>query len=234
MTDTEKKENKNKRTEYAKKYRLENKEKLKEKRKIYYIKNKDKIKEYSINNKEKKKDYSKLYFENNKEKLKEKAKKYRENNSKEIKKKKKELYQINKTKIIEKNKEWYKNNKEQRNKYRNNKKQTDPLFKLRCNISSLILLSIKKQGYTKNSKSYQILGCTFEEFKNHLERQFTNGMNWENQGEWHLDHIYPVSLAKDEQELIRLNHYTNFQPMWAIENIIKSNKVIPNTQIKLI
>ena len=59
-------------------------------------------------------------------------------------------------------------------------------------------------------------------------------MNWENQGEWHLDHIYPVSLAKDEQELIKLNHYTNFQPLWAADNLLKGNKVIANTQIKLV
>jgi hypothetical protein len=59
-------------------------------------------------------------------------------------------------------------------------------------------------------------------------------MNWDNRKDWHLDHIYPVSLAKDEQELIKLNHYTNFQPLWAIENMSKGNKIIVNNQIKLI
>ena len=51
-------------------------------------------------------------------------------------------------------------------------------------------------------------------------------MNWENAGKWHLDHIYPVSLAKDEEELLKLNHYTNFQPLWAVDNIKKGNKII--------
>ena len=59
-------------------------------------------------------------------------------------------------------------------------------------------------------------------------------MNWDNLGEWHLDHIYPVSLSKDEEELIKLNHYTNFQPLWAIDNMIKGNKIIDNKQLKLI
>jgi hypothetical protein len=59
-------------------------------------------------------------------------------------------------------------------------------------------------------------------------------MTWENQGQWHLDHIYPISLAKNEQEVIKLNHYTNFQPLWAKDNLTKHNKIIPNTQIKLI
>jgi len=51
-------------------------------------------------------------------------------------------------------------------------------------------------------------------------------MTWENQGLWHMDHIYPVSRATDEEHLIKLNHYTNFQPLWAEDNIKKSNKII--------
>ena len=59
----------------------------------------------------------------------------------------------------------------------------------------------------------------------HLEGLFMEGMSWENQGEWHLDHIIPVSIATSEEEIIKLNHYTNFQPLWAEDNIIKSNKL---------
>ena len=81
-------------------------------------------------------------------------------------------------------------------------------------------------SYHKNSKTKEILGCSFEKFKVHLEKQFKDDMSWENQGKWHLDHIYPVSLAKDEEELIKLNHYTNFQPLWAFDNISKGNKII--------
>jgi hypothetical protein len=90
----------------------------------------------------------------------------------------------------------------------------------------LILSSIKRRGYSKNSRTHQILGCSFEDFKLHIEKQFTKNMNWENRGQWHFDHIYPVSLAKDEEELIKLNHYTNFQPLWAIDNLKKGNKII--------
>ena len=179
-----------------KKYREKNKEKLKEKRKEYREKNKEKIKKKA-----------KVYRENNKEKLIQ----YRQNN---------------KEKLNEYHKEWFQNNKEKINEYYKIKKQANSLFKLRCNIASLICSCFKKQGYTKQSKTYKILGCTYEEFKIHLENQFTDGMTWENQGEWHLDHIYPVSLAKDEEELIKLNHYTNFQPLWAEDNLKKSNKII--------
>jgi len=110
--------------------------------------------------------------------------------------------------------------------YRKERRKTDSLFKLRDNISSLILISIKNNGYKKNTKTESLLGCSFEEFKIHLQKQFTEGMSWENQGQWHMDHIYPVSLAKNEEHLIKLNHYTNFQPLWAIDNIKKGNKII--------
>jgi len=165
--------------------------------------------------KEYQKEYQKEYRLNNKDKSKEYQKEYYLNNKDNIKEYKKEYFQKNKDKSIEYQKE-----------YNKNRRKGDYLFKLRGNISCLIGASIRNQGYTKRSKTYKILGCTFEEFKEHLEKQFTKGMTWENQGEWHLDHIYPVSLAKDEKHLIELNHYTNFQPLWAIDNIIKGNKIL--------
>ena len=136
---------------------------------------------------------------------------------------------------------YYKNNKEKilqyerdcRNEYNKKRKLVDPLFKLRCNIRSLICNSFKNKGFKKESKTHKYLGCSYEEFKLHLESQFTSGMTWDKLGEWHLDHIYPVSLAKDEEEIIRLNHYTNFQPLWAIDNIKKGNKIIEKQLILL-
>lgn len=143
-------------------------------------------------------------------------------------------YKNNKEKISKNQKEYYQNNKHKKNLYVKNKILTSPLFKLKRNINCLIASSIKNNNYIKISRTNQILGCTNEEFKIHLQNQFTKGMTWENAGEWHLDHIYPVSLAKDEEELIRLNHYTNFQPLWAKDNLQKSNKITDNKQLKLI
>ena len=199
--------NKEKIKEVKKKYHINNKEKIKERSKEYRLNNKEKIKEYRLNNQEYSKEYSKEYRLNNKEKINEKGNIYRLNNK-------------------EKAKEYRLNNKEKANKRFRERKLINPLFKLRFNIRNNILSAIKRQGFTKKTKTYQILGCAFEEFKQHLEKQFTEGMTWKNQGEWHLDHIYPVSLAKDEEELIRLNHYTNFQPLWAEDNLKKGNKII--------
>tara|TARA_R110000782_G_scaffold242674_1_gene329189 strand:- start:135 stop:551 length:417 start_codon:yes stop_codon:yes gene_type:complete len=131
----------------------------------------------------------------------------------------------NKEKQTEYFKIYHKNNLDKKLKIQKQRKLTEPLYKLRCNISSLIRISIRRNGYSKKSKTYEYLGCSFEYFKVYLEKQFTEGMTWQNAGEWHLDHIYPVSLAKDEEELIKLNHYSNFQPLWAIDNIIKGNKI---------
>lgn len=246
MTDLEKIERKK---EYDKKYREINRKKINEKNREYHKKNKQKEKDYRTENKEKIKEQRKEYLSKNKQYVSEQAKNRYKNNKQKLSNKAKERYKNNKEEISNKQKEYYENNKEKRQKYRKinkeyfkeyykeyqkNRKKIDPLFKLRCGVVSLILSSIKNKGYTKKSKTYQMLGCTYEEFKQHLERQFTLGMTWENQGKWHLDHIYPVSLAKDEEELIKLNHYTNFQPMWAKDNMSKGNKIIANTQIKLI
>jgi hypothetical protein len=152
----------------------------------------------------------KQYYQSNKHIISEKGKKYRLDN-----------YE----KIIERERNYDKNNRHIRHKYKQNRRAIDSLFKLSCNIRTLIGKSFIRNGFIKDSKTNNILGCTFEEFKVHLEKQFTKGMNWSNHGEWHLDHIYPVSLAKTEEEIIKLNHYTNFQPLWAEDNLRKGNRL---------
>lgn len=155
-------------------------------------------------------EYNKKYYIDNKNSLSLKLAEYRSNN----KDKRKEYCINNREKINKKSREYFKKRKE-----------IDSLFKLNCNIRTLIRNSFKRINCErKSNKSESILGCSFEKFKIHLEKQFTNGMNWDNQGEWHLDHIKPLSLAKTKEEVIKLNHYTNFQPLWAIDNIKKGSK----------
>lgn len=77
-----------------------------------------------------------------------------------------------------------------------------------------------------NLKSFsKKLGCTLETFKLHIESQFKLGMTWENYGEWHIDHIFPLSKANNDDLLKKAVHYTNLQPLWAEENLKKSNKI---------
>ena len=100
------------------------------------------------------------------------------------------------------------------------------MYKLTRDLRCLICKSITKNGYTKKSRTHEILGCSFLEFKEYIESKFVEGMSWLNRDKWHINHIYPVSLAKNDEEIIRLNHYTNLQPLWAYDNISKSNRVI--------
>lgn len=98
--------------------------------------------------------------------------------------------------------------------------------KLSHRVRNLIRRSIKNRGYTKRSKTHEILGCDWELFKTHIERQFVKGMDWEKMGEEiHIDHIIPVSSAKSEEEVIALNHFTNLRPMWAKENMSKGAQI---------
>lgn len=113
-----------------------------------------------------------------------------------------------------------------KNKYYSDRKKSDKLFRLSSKIRIIISKQIKKNNLKKSEKTEDIIGCSFEEFKNYLESKFDGNMNWENYGDWHLDHIIPISYAKTEEEIYKLNHYTNFQPLWAKDNLSKGNRFI--------
>jgi hypothetical protein len=190
---------------------------------------KDKEKEKEVkrnwyqNNKEKVIEKAKEYYQENKDKIKEKAK----NNSKEWKANNRDKVLAQKKRYREKNKDKIKAYSKSYNKsYHKNKKSTDLLYSLKCKISKIILKSLQKQGYTKRSRSYEILGCYWEEFKLHLESKFEPWMSWENRGlfngeknyGWDIDHIIPLSSATSEEDIIKLNHYTNLQPLCGVVN----------------
>lgn len=188
--------------------------------------------------------------ERTKEHDKEVKKEYRKTNVEKIKKQSKEYYKRNKEKLktyYEENKERLKQyNKEYRNKNWNRirqcereaqvKKRQDPFYNLKDYIRNRIRATIKSKGYSKKNNTLEILGCSFEEFKLHIESQFEPWMNWNNHGNpkdgilelnktWDLDHIEPIFNAKTIEDVVRLNHYTNFQPLCSYKNrIIKRNK----------
>ena len=146
-----------------------------------------------------------------------------------IKEHKKEYYKENKDKIIERQKEYDKENKDKINKrqkeYIKSRRLSDSLFRMKCNLRSRTSKAFKYKGYSKNTKTQEMLGVDWETAKKHIERQFTKGMNWSNQGDWHIDHIIPLSSANTEERLKKLCHYTNLQPLWAVDNLIKSDVI---------
>lgn len=196
------------------KYKEENREILREKSLEYYYKTKEdrseKIKESNRNNRKDKdfSEYRKVYYLNNKEKVKETKKKYYNNNKEKV-----NLYSKN---------------------YINNKLKTDPLYKTIHYLRSMIVKHFNRGGYSKKSKTQEILGCTFQDFILYIESKFEDWMNWNNRGlyngelnyGWDLDHIIPISSAKNEDDIIRLNHYTNLQPLCGYVNRhIKGDKI---------
>lgn len=118
--------------------------------------------------------------------------------------------------------------REQKRIRHNFRYKNDILYRLThlCRIRTKELISRNK--WTKKNSFARYIGCTKEELKDHIEKQFVTGMTWENQGHdgWHLDHIIPLDSAKTEEELYKLCHYTNLQPLWAKDNLAKSNKLI--------
>lgn len=137
----------------------------------------------------------------------------------------KQYYQANKEHIKETSRKWLQANKEHHNEYRRKRKKTDALYKMKGNLRTRTSLVFRNKGYSKNTKTQEMLGVDWEVTKQYIERQFKKGMSWNNYGEWHIDHIIPLASANTPERLKKLCHYTNLQPMWAVDNLIKSDSI---------
>jgi|688.fasta_scaffold687870_1 molecular chaperone GrpE (heat shock protein) len=161
-------------------------------------------KKYYESNKEKISQYYSEWKENKKEYLKEYQKKWREENRDKLKKTKRD--------------------------YERNRKASDPLYKLISNFRTAIYQVLKESNVEKNKHYFDILQYTPESLINHLESQFEENMNWENYGEWHVDHKLPITSFNiqemGDEEFMRCWSLDNLQPMWGTDNIRKSNKVM--------
>lgn len=124
----------------------------------------------------------------------------------------------------------YKNNKRKSDhKYLTRRRKEDPLFRFSLNIRALTRNSLSSKGFSKEGTlTTEILGCTVPESREHIEKQFKEGMTWENHGAWEIDHIVPVSMGENREEIILLSHHSNLQPLWRKENAEKFNKLIPH------
>ena len=153
-------------------------------------------------------------------------------NKEKILSRKKEYYLENRDSILDKAKENQKKNLKSISEKRKKRKSEDKLFKLITSLRCRTSQAFKNKGYRKKSKIKEILGAEIELVKEYIGFRFSDGMNWDNHGEWHIDHIIPLSSANTEEELRKLCHYTNLQPLWASDNLSKGCK-IEEVQIKL-
>jgi hypothetical protein len=161
-------------------------------------------KKWRDSNKEYMSNKSKTWYEQNKEHRKEYIKEYREKNIDKIRKTKRD--------------------------YQQHLRDTDPLYKLISYFRTAIYQVLKESNVDKNKHYFDVLQYTPEELIKHLEYQFTDGMIWENYGEWHVDHIKPISsfniVEMGDEEFMKCWSLDNLQPMWGEENIRKSNKIL--------
>jgi hypothetical protein len=183
----------------------------------YYQLNKDKIKEYNKNLGKKKRTQRKIekqiWLESNKDII-----ELEDKLQSKIRTKKKKQYK----------KEWGIKNKDRLNEKNREKRKNDIQFKLKCVLRKRLSDAVRNNR--KNGSAIRDLGCTIEQLKQYLESKFQPDMTWDNYGlhGWHIDHIKPLSSFNltDRNQLLEACHYTNLQPLWAIDNLIKGNKII--------
>ena len=113
-----------------------------------------------------------------------------------------------------------------KNLQRKNRKKIDIGFKILENARTRLYTSFKRAIVKKDIKTMDLIGTSMFNLIRHLEKKFKPGMTLENYGEWHIDHIKPIAKfdLKNENELKKCFHYTNLQPLWAKENLVKSDK----------
>jgi hypothetical protein len=155
------------------------------------------------------------HYLKNKQKIKERSAKWVENNKERAKQNKKQWYEKNKVVL---------NKKAVENRHK--KRQSDPIQRVKESLSANLRNALN--GHGKGQKTLDYLCMSIDEFKIYIESMFKDGMNWENYGlhGWHLDHIQPIHSFdhSDEEQVKQCWHYSNFQPLWAKDNLSKGCK----------
>jgi len=198
-----------------------NYERERKNRKIWESKNRKKLCEYSIKYRKKRLEYSKNYNITHKEQIKERGKRYRKEHPEMVHRERKlhpEKY------------------REQHRIEMFNKRKTNIHCKLRYNMSSAIWDKLKRKKSSKKGKGMSnYLSYSIEELIKHLETNFKEGMNWENYGDWHIDHIIPDCCfnysSVDDEEFKKSWALTNLQPLWAKENLQKNRSLYLEKQM---
>jgi len=127
---------------------------------------------------------------------------------------------------------WREDNKEHVNKYKRDyerkRRAEDPKYRLGIRTRTAVWQLLKERNVTKTNKTFALLGYTIEELMNHLEALFTDGMTWDNYGEWHVDHKIPMNSfifeSVDDDGFKECWKLDNLQPLWALDNLSKGTK----------
>jgi hypothetical protein len=160
---------------------------------------------------------------NSREEVKQKAKEYEKTSERKDKKSAwhKENWIKNKELLTAKNKQWHNENMDKVCARRKERYSSDVAFKIKVLLRTRLNLAIKNRS--KKGSAVSLLGCSINEFILYFEEKFKVGMDWSNWGEWHIDHIIPLALFDlgSIEQLQKACHYSNLQPLWAVENLGK-------------
>jgi hypothetical protein len=122
--------------------------------------------------------------------------------------------------------DWKSKNRDYSAKWQKRKKEEDPIYAMSMRLRIRTCNAFRNNGFKKASPTEKMLGCSFKQFTKHIEKQFLDGMNWQNRGKWHIDHIIPMSCATTIEGLEKLSHYSNLRPLWAKDNLSKSDNLV--------
>lgn len=227
--------------QYAKSYYLNNKESLDEKNKENYYRNLEHFKlkskeyreknreyysiyfkEYYLDNREMLVEYKKSYYEENKYIYLERSINKRENDPIKYSEYLKNWRDNNPEYSKEYLKEWWISNSDKRKIYWKNIRNNNPHY---IAWRSSLRLALSRMNKEKGGNTIDLLGYSPIDLKIHMENLFKDGMSWENWGEWHIDHIIPISKFDSNTPINIVNDLNNLQPLWAFENLSKSNKI---------
>lgn len=175
-----------------------------------YLTNPAYLKSWAAANPEKRRQYSKTWRKKHPEKSRRSSREQRRKNPE---------------KRAEINRKWRAANKARLNAKSRNRRSTDPLYLLKGRLGCRVRNAFIAGKFPKNGRTKTLLGCTYEEFKAHIELLFLPGMSWANFSGCHLDHVVPCAAARTKEDLEALFHYTNLRPLWGADNIRKHAKL---------
>lgn len=166
-------------------------------------------------------EYMREYYVINKDKIKKQQSAYAREYYKRNREKAAQRYKDNLTKIKDYQKQYQKANRQRFKTQYNERYKNDELFRVKAKLRASVCHSFKRIKLQKITYTEKLLGCTWQQAKEHLESLFLPGMTWENHGKWHIDHKIPIKTAATAEEVAKLCHISNLQPLWALDNLLK-------------
>ena len=171
------------------------------------------------------KEKARNHYHENKEEIAKKHSEYWKENAEHLKQKKREYLAANRERARRWNKRYRDANRQKLTDKLRERRRNDPFLRLREAIRGSVRAYLGSNK-TRRSATFEIVGCTPDFLRSHLEKQFKPGMTWENYGShWHVDHRIPLASGNSPEEIMGLSHWTNLQPLEAMENLLKSDKM---------